>query len=62
MTAVVRHNNQILAKIEFYALPRVGDEIKLRNGSTYTINKITFVESEDTSEVDCISHIEVEVK
>ena len=62
MTAVVRHNNETLAKIEFYALPRIGDRLKLRNNNVYTIKEVTFVESNDNSEVDCISHIEIEVE
>ncbi|MGL5649541.1 MAG: hypothetical protein ACRDDY_17025 [Clostridium sp.] len=62
MRVVIRHNNKIVGKTDFPIVPIVGTGIRLRNGNEYTINKIIFVESNDSTEMDYIGHIEVEVE
>lgn len=62
MKVVIRHNNEIVAKTNLPVIPTVGNNIRLRNGQEFEIIKITFVESQDISEIDYVGYLELEVK
>ena len=62
MKVVIRHNSEIVAKTNLPVIPTVGNNIRLRNGQEFEIVKITFVESQDTSEIDYVGYLELEVK
>lgn len=59
MRAIIKVNNEKIAATNFPMIPIEGNNIRLRNGKTYTVQSITFVESNDVSEMDYIGHIEL---
>ena len=59
MRAIIKVDNENVAETNFPMIPREGNNIRLRNGKTYTVQSITFVESNDVSEMDYIGNIEL---
>lgn len=62
MLAIIKRENKKIAETNFPRIPQVGNRVRLRNYEEYTIKSITFVESHDTTEIDYISHIELDVE
>lgn len=60
MRAIIKCDNKIKGRTDFPILPRYNDKVRLRNGETYRIKGIAFVESTDVSEMDYIGHIELD--
>ena len=59
MRAIIKVNNEKMTATNFPIMPKEGNNIKLRNGKIYIVQSITFVESNDVSEMDYIGHIEL---